>query len=73
MITEILDSKDGNLAVVLMDRQEDGFIEMYLRGKFNVTGEYDLQEETRIELDTYSVKMLIGYLQTWLTSREKVS
>ena len=73
MITNILDSKEGNLSIVLMDREEDNFIELYLEGKFNVDNDSGLQEETRIELDEYSVKMLIGYLQNWLQVRAKTN
>lgn len=66
MIAKILSSDTGEKSIVLMDSENTDYVELYLEGAFELTGENEFQEGTRIELNKWAVKSLVGYLQNWL-------
>lgn len=71
MITKILDTNIGNSAIVIIDHEDTNYLEFYLEGEFIVTDKNEFQEDTRIEISEYHVKMLSNLLESWLKNRSK--
>ena len=72
MIIKILDFETAEKAIVIFTNENDNYLEFHLEGKFEISKEDNFHEGTRVTIGKYDCEILIGLLQKWVDSNNKI-